>query len=120
MQSTHAPRFPLFLAAFALVLVPGFALAPAAAAQTPAPVDDAAPPKLGPWTWETTPAHLRIAAALREARRAGPSDGPLLQQRIIGSGKDSIAAQVDILLRGRVPETSPKDGPQVLSDAQRE
>jgi len=122
MKATRAMRLPLrILPACALVFVSGLSFAPRALAQAAqAPVDDAAPAKLGPWTWDTTPAHLRIAAALREARHAGPNDGPLLQQRIIGSGKDSVAAQVDILLRSRVPETSPKDGPQVLSDAQRE
>jgi len=48
------------------------------------------------------------------------NDGPQLQQRIVESGRDAVAAQLDILLRNRVPETSPKDGPQVLSDVQRE
>ena len=82
--------------------------------------DDSAPPKLANWSWESTPSHLRIAAALREARRAGPADQPLLLQRILDSGRDALVAQVDILLRGRVPETGPKDAPQILSEKQRE
>jgi HEAT repeat protein len=104
------------LPALALTLAAGLIPLRAARAQD---ADEAAPPMLAPWSWETTPSHLRIAAALREARRAGPNDGPELQQRIVESGRDAIVAQVDILLRGRVPETSPKDGPQILSETQR-
>ncbi|MBK7642305.1 MAG: HEAT repeat domain-containing protein [Planctomycetes bacterium] len=107
------PKLPLVrAAAFAAVL---FA-APLLRAQD---ADDAAPPRLAPWSWETTPSHLRIATALRDVRRASAADGPLLLKRIVESGRDAIPAQLDILLRGRVPETSPKDGPQVLSEAQR-
>jgi HEAT repeat protein len=110
------------LAALALTLGQGLLPCSLARAQTPANDADqeAAPPKLPPWSWETTPAHLRIAAALREARRASPNDKPQLLQRIVESGRDAIAAQVDILLRNRVPETNPKDGPQILSEVQRE
>jgi HEAT repeat protein len=107
--------------ASALCLAGTLLVSPAARAQEVAPIlDEAAPPKLGPWTWEATDSHLRVAAALREARRASPGSGAQLQQRIIGSGRDAVAAQVDILLRNRVPETSPKDGPQILSEVQRE
>ncbi len=132
MSPIHAQRNPLqFLPALALVLAAGLDLAPRAGAQEPAPgtqqpapdaqaIDDAAPPKLPPWSWDCTPAHLRIAAALREARHASPGSEAGLLQRIVESGRDAVAAQVDILLRGRVPETSPKDAPQVLSDVQRE
>jgi HEAT repeat protein len=86
----------------------------------PPALEDAAPPRLAPWSWPTTPSHLRIATTLRAARRAGTGDHALLQQRIVESGLDAVAAQVDILLRNRVPETGPKDGPQVLSDVQRD
>jgi len=107
--------------ASALCLASTMLVSPAARAQEIAPIaDDAGPPKLAPWTWESTPSHLRVAAALREARRASPGSGAQLQQRIIGSGRDAVAAQVDILLRNRIPETSPKDGPQVLSEVQRD
>jgi HEAT repeat protein len=111
------------------LLVAGSLVLPAARAQEPAPAplpalapadDEDQPGKLGPWTWESTPAHLRIGSALREARRASPTDSPLLQQRIIESGRDAVAAQIDILLRSRVPEAGPKDGPQVLSEVQRD
>src|SRR5258706_809533 len=115
-SSTRAPL--RLLRALALVLAAGLCALPCARAQDPA--DDPAPPKLAPWTWPSTPSHLRIGAALREARHAGPGAGPELLERISASGRDAIAAQLDILLRARVPETSPKDGPQLLSEAQRE
>jgi HEAT repeat protein len=105
------------LPAAALALAAALLVTPLARAQA---ADEAAPAQLGPWSWESTPSHLRIAAALREARHASPNDGALLQQRIAESGRDAVAAQVDILLRGRVPETNPKDGPQILSEKQRD
>jgi len=119
MWRLHALRGPFRLLRYlACVLAAGVCLLPGARAQDPA--SDSAPPKLEPWTWPSTPAHLCIGAALREARHASPGAEPQLQQRIIDSGQDAIAAQLDILLRARVPETGPKDGPQVLSVAQRD
>ena len=121
------------LSAFALALAPAILTCSLARAQEPAPApapapaqeptpdeQDGAPPKLAPWSWETTPSHLRVAAALREARRAALTEGAQLQQRIVESGREAVTAQVDILLRNRIPETSPKDGPQVLNERQRE
>jgi hypothetical protein len=90
-------------------------------AQEPAPEPARSPVTgLAPWNWEITTAHLRIATALRAARRAGPGDRAGLAEKIVGSGRDAVPASVDILLRGRVPETAPTDGPQLLSDPQRD
>jgi len=117
VKLVHEFRGPLRLLRTLALVLAAFCLQPGAHAQDPG--DEAAPPKLGNWTWPSTPAHLSIAAALREARRASPGAEQQLQQRIIDLGQDAIAAQLDILLRARVPETGPKDGPQVLSEAQR-
>jgi len=109
-------RAPTHLLAL-LALSVAAAFAPVARAQSD---DDGTALTLRPWSWETTPAHLCIAGALRDARRANSNEGSRLQQRIVESGRNALAAQLDILLRGRVPETNPKDGQQVLSDVQRE
>jgi HEAT repeat protein len=39
---------------------------------------------------------------------------------MIGAGPGAVAAEIDILVRRRVPETNPKDSPQILSEPQRE
>jgi HEAT repeat protein len=72
------------------------------------------------WTWEATPAHLEVARALRESRRASAGTSARLVARIAAAGPGALEAQLDVLARRRVPETGPDDAPQVLSDPQRE
>lgn len=111
MTPVPCPRIlPALLAGAALCLGTG------ASAQVPEDVG----PVLPFWSWPTTPEHLVIAQALRESRRADAAPGAKLVQRMLAAGPGALAAEVDILVRRRVPETLPKDPRQILSEPQRE
>jgi len=81
--------------------------------------DDSGAPRLAAWSWEITPAHKAIAAALRDSRLPSPPPDSRLVDRIVSAGPGTIAAELDILVRKRVPEARPGDAPQILSDPQR-
>jgi hypothetical protein len=85
-----------------------------------APVPEDNDPILPAWSWPTTPEHLVVAKALRESRRAESEPGARLVQRMVAAGPRAVAAQLDVLVHARVPETKPEDPPQILSDPQRE
>lgn len=110
---TPIPRPRLVLA-----LLAGAALFLGTGAQAPVPQDSDS--VLPPWSWPTTPEHLVIAKALRESRRADAAPGAKLVQRMLEAGPGAVTAEIDILVRRRVPETQPKDPPQILSEPQRE
>ncbi len=114
-------RHPLRIVPCLLAWLVPLLLAPASVAGEPSTATDEqelVSRKPG-WTWPVTREHLRIAAVLRESRRGGPAAGPALLQRLVDAGRDALPAELDILLRGRVPEVVKDDAAQILSDPQR-
>lgn len=75
---------------------------------------------LQPWSGTVTPEQREIARALRESRLHDSAPASRLVDRIAGAGPDAVEAGIEILVRGRVPETGPDDRPQILSEPQRE
>lgn len=75
---------------------------------------------LEPWSGAITPEQREIARALRESRLPDSAPASRLVDRIAAAGAGAVEAGIEILVRGRVPETGPDDRPQILSEPQRD
>jgi hypothetical protein len=81
--------------------------------------DPAASSGLAPWSWPLDAEHREAARGLRESRRAGPGEEGRILEALSRRGVAALPAWFDILERQRVPESTPGDAPQMLSEAQR-
>ena len=80
----------------------------------------AEPPRLARWSWDVSDAHRAAGRVLRESRtQAITADGSALESRLLAIGADRASVLLDILTRGRVPESSENDAPQIVSEPQR-
>lgn len=76
-------------------------------------------PALEAWSWPTTPQHQAVARILRASRTAKAGSESVAATELARLGPAAQDALLDILVRGRVPETQPGDAPQILSEPQR-